>query len=420
MSFYRLIFYHAMLGGWAALAGWFVSEAVFLRRRSGAAIDDWIVLTIALIGAAIAGGISLVGAVANGRFKGYELRLTVCLAGGLVGGALGGYIGNKVSEQTGANSPVLAVLLLVLGWMLAGLCIGSVEGILDRSVKKIRNGLLGGAVGGLLGGLCFVPVANLVGGNMSGRAIAFVVLGACIGLFIGLAQILLREAWLTVEQGFRPGRQFVLNIPNTILGTSEKSQLPFIAFGAKGVEPIHLRIRQQSDGTYLLMDNGSRTGTFVNGQRVTEEVLEDNDLIQLGPNTVRFREVVRHVSSEREAKRRPVKGGPPAPIAAALPEALPIVTPAPAAEAIKARTPPVPASGSITAAPLPLKPKPAMQPPALAPQAIKPAAPMTMPQPIKAPPGAAPRGKACPRCGKPGTPVPGTGNYLCMVCDLKY
>src|SRR5262245_49759160 len=342
MSFYRLIFYHAMLGGWAAFVGWFVSEAVLLRRRSGAAIDDWIVLTIALIGAAIAGGISLVGAVANGRFKGHELRLSVCLAGGLVGGALGGFIGNEVSEQTGANSPVLSVVLLVLGWMLAGLCIGSVEGILDRSVKKIRNGLLGGAVGGLLGGLCFVPVANLVGGNMSGRAIAFVVLGACIGLFIGLAQILLREAWLTVEQGFRPGRQFVLNIPSTILGTSEKSQLPFIAFGAKGVEPIHLRIRQQNDGTYLLMDNGSRTGTFLNGQRVTEEVLEDNDLIQLGPNTVRFREVVRQVSSEREATRRRRS---PAPIAAALPEALPIVTPAPAAEAITARTPPVPASG---------------------------------------------------------------------------
>ena len=410
MSFYRLIFYHAMLGGWAAFAGWFVSELLFLHRAADYHFG-WNVAVAARVGALICGGIALVGAVANARIRGYELRFIFCLLGGLLGGAIGGLVG------AGIFYFVQILVVQAFGWLIMGLGIGGVEGLFDLSPKKIRNGLIGGAIGGLLGGLCLVPAAKFSGGDMSARAIAFVILGSFIGLFIGLAQILLREAWLTVEQGFRPGRQFVLNIPNTILGTSEKSQLPFIAFGAKGVEPIHLRIRQQNDGTYLLMDNGSRTGTFVNGQRVTEEVLEDNDLIQLGPNTVRFREVVRHVASEREAKRRRPS---PAPSAAALPEAVPILTPASAAEAITARTPPVPASGSITAAPPPLKPKPAMQPPALAPQAIKPAAPMTMPQPIKAPPGAAPRGKACPRCGKPGTPVPGTGNYLCMVCDLKY
>ena len=400
MSFVRLIFYHAMLGGWAAFVGWLVSEAVLLRRRSGSAVDDWIVLTMALIGAAIAGGIALVGAVANGRFRGQGLRLSICLAGGLVGGGLGGFIGNKISQQTGSDSPVLSILLLVLGWMLAGLCIGAVEGILDRSLKKIRNGLIGGAVGGLLGGLCFVPVARLMGGNMSGRAIAFVILGMSIGFFIGLAQIILREAWLTVEQGFRPGRQFVLNVPVTILGTSEKAQLPFIAFGAKGVEPVHVRIKQQQDGTFLLLDNGSRTGTFVNGQRVQEDVLQNDDLIQLGPNVVRFREAVRQVSSEREARRRRPPQLPSA-APASLPEAVPIM----------AGPPPVPqGSAAITAAPPLSKPKPPpVQPAAVMSQAVKPA-PAAPPQ----------RGKPCPKCGKAGTPVPGTGNHLCMSCDLKY
>src|SRR2546427_191132 len=134
MSFYRLIFYHAILGGWAAFAGWLVSELALLRRRPAE----------------------------------------------------------------------------------------------DTLQIAITTALVGAAIGGLLGSLCFVLIARNVSGNMPGRAIGFVILGACIGLFIGLAQIIMREAWLTVEQGFRPGRQVVLNVPVTILGTSEKAQLPFI------------------------------------------------------------------------------------------------------------------------------------------------------------------------------------------------
>ncbi len=396
MSFYRLIFYHAMLGGWAAFVGWFVSELLFLHRSANPDFG-WNVLAASLVGAAIGGGIALVGVIANGRFRGSELRLAFCLFGGLLGGALGGLVGGLIFR--------VAQYLVVqaLGWMIMGLGIGGIDGIFDRSPKKIRNGLIGGAIGGFLGGLCLAPAAKFGGGDMSARAIAFVILGMCIGLFIGLAQILLREAWLTVEQGFRPGRQFVLNIPITILGTSEKSQLPFIAFGAKGVEPIHLRIQRQGDGTFVVRDNGSRTGTFVNGQRVTEEVLQNDDLIQLGPNVVRFREVLRHVTSEHEARRKR-----PASSATALPEAVPILTAAVSA-AITSKPPPAPkASGAITAAPPLPKPKPPPVPPAAAmPQAIKPAP-------------AAPRGKPCPKCGRAGTPVPGTGHHLCMGCDLKY
>lgn len=396
MSFYRLSFYHAMLGGWAAFVGWLVSEALLLRRSDSLETLP-VFLTAAFVGAAIGAGIALVTAVANSNFSGVFARFAFCLAGGFVGGAVGGLIGN-----------VLFILLpyfivRLLGWMLMGLGIGGVDGLFDQSFKKIRNGLIGGAIGGLLGGLCFDPVVRIIGGNMSGRAIAFVILGMCIGLFIGLAQIILREAWLTVEQGFRPGRQFVLNIPVTTLGTSEKSQLPFIAMGAKGVEPVHLRIEQQPDGRFVLRDNGTRTGTFVNGARVQEEVLQNDDVIQLGPNVVRFREVVKHVSSEGEARR---KRPPPLPAAAALPEATPIL----------ATPPPLPASVAIK--PAPASPQPTRAPAAAQSVAIQPA--VAASPGIKPAPPAASRGKPCPKCGKPGTPVPGTGHHLCMSCDLKY
>jgi pSer/pThr/pTyr-binding forkhead associated (FHA) protein len=75
------------------------------------------------------------------------------------------------------------------------------------------------------------------------------------------------------------------------LGTSEKASLIFIAFGAKGVEPIHLKITRQSDGRYLLEDNQSRGGTLLNGHPVSgPTALKDGDAIQFGVNVVRFNE----------------------------------------------------------------------------------------------------------------------------------
>jgi S1-C subfamily serine protease len=55
------------------------------------------------------------------------------------------------------------------------------------------------------------------------------------------------------------------------------------------VSTEHASVRYR-DGRYVLRDDGSRNGTFVNSQRVTERPLEHGDLIQLGPGgpTVRF------------------------------------------------------------------------------------------------------------------------------------
>ena len=251
MSLNRLIFYSAMIGGWAAFVGWFLSELFLLQRSSDAGVLV-IFVTTALVGAFIAGGLTLLGGVASGTFQGQWHRLWPGLAGGFAAGAVGGLIGNLMYLV------VPNVIVRIVGWTIMGLAIGAVEGLYDRSAKKIRNGLIGGTVGGFLGGLFFEPVAGLVGGVMSSRAAAFVILGLCIGCFVGLAQVILKEAWLTVEAGFRPGRQLLLSMPEIVMGTSERAALPFIAFGAKGVEPVHVRIVRRDDGSYLLQDNHSR------------------------------------------------------------------------------------------------------------------------------------------------------------------
>jgi hypothetical protein len=380
MSFPRLIFYNAMLGGWAAFLGWLLSELLFLRRSIQI---DWLPFlgTAGLVGAAIGFGIALLSTITTGRLLGHLPRLGFCFIGGLVGGLVGGGLGNVFFEYE--------LLPRAFGWMVMGMGIGSVEGIFDRSLKKIRNGLIGGAIGGLLGGFLLEPVVRLVGGTMSGRAIGFVLLGLFIGLFIGLAQIILREAWLTVEEGFRPGRQLILDLPVTSLGTSEKAQLAFIAFGAKGVEPVHVKIVREPDGRFVVRDNGSRTGTFLNGERVDEELLTNDDVIQLGVNKVRFHEAVRHVANEREARRKRAK--PPA-----IPAAVPAASPR-----------------SSASAPPPLPVAPVRQP-----------APPPQPAPVQTlpvkPAPLGPRGKPCPKCGKPATPIPGAAAHLCMSCDYRF
>jgi hypothetical protein len=445
VSLKRLIFYSAMIGGWAAFAGWLVSELFLFQRTFHEGLWGFIVILLAaaLIGGCIAGGLTLLGGVANGSFRGQWHRFLPGFLGGMAGGAVGSLLGNSIFLV------VSHWVFLVFGWTLMGLAIGAVEGIYDKSPKKLRNGLIGGGLGGLLGGVMF----NLLGAtSMAERATAFVILGMCIGCFVGLAQVILKEAWLTVEAGFRPGRQLLLSTPEIVMGTSERAALPFIAFGAKGVEPVHARILRRDDGTYVLEDNRSRTGTFVNGRPVQGAVLLRNeDVIQLGVNLVRFREVHRHVADavghradpQQPQPVRPIHGVPvmAQAIASGMPPAakagpLPTAMPVPAApSAILPGVPPR-ASPSVAALPVakvapPPQPGFAVQPgipvraparPAAPPPAAPtpPAVPATAAPVPFAPQATAPGTPTCPICGRPGAAIPQSAKRRCLSCGINF
>src|SRR5262249_4815844 len=152
-------------------------------------------------------------------------------------GAVGGLIGGGfywLLQRIDEHSTALRIIGRIPGWIIMGMAIGAVEGVYDRSARKLRNGLIGGAVGGFVGGLLFDPMAALIHSRsgMASRATAFVILGMCIGLLIAVVQVVLKQAWLTVEGGFRPGRQLILAEGETLMGTAERCALPFIAFGA--------------------------------------------------------------------------------------------------------------------------------------------------------------------------------------------
>ena len=292
----RLIYWSSFIGGWCALIGWGLAEIFF----GGSWIDDnqnffGQLLVIAsmtmFVACAIGAGLSQVEALSTSQWQAQLKQLLPGLLGGLAGGLCGGLLGMLLFSLLGNINDVLGFFARLLGWTLLGTSIGICDGLLRKNWQRFRNGLIGGTLGGLLGGLAFNPVEYIVGSPVSSRALSFVILGLLIGLFIGLVQVLLKEAWITVEAGFRPGRQLILNDTITTMGTSEKASLIFIAYGAKGVEPLHLQIRRDEDGTFYLEDNNSRSGTFLNGQRITgPQKLNSGDVIKFGVNEVKFQE----------------------------------------------------------------------------------------------------------------------------------
>ena len=263
------------------------------------------VLMVLVVASAIGAGLSQVEALITWQWKAQRKQLVFGLIGGLAGGLFGGLLGNLFYYLLGGNVAILSFLGRLLGWTLLGTSIGICDGVFRRHWRRFRNGLIGGSIGGFLGGLFFNPVNYIIGSPISSRAFAFVLLGLSIGLFVGLVQVLLKEAWVTVEAGFRPGRQLILNDAVTTMGTSEKASLIFIPYGVKGMEPIHLRIRRADDGSYILEDNDSRSGTYLNGEKVDRpDRLKNGDVIQFGVNKVRFQERYR----PRQAEVEPVGG----------------------------------------------------------------------------------------------------------------
>jgi hypothetical protein len=305
-----------------------------------------------LVAAAIGAGLSQAAGLVTFRWQDQLLRLALGLVGGLVGGVVGGLLGNLVYALLGWI-PLIGFVGRVLGWTFMGAAVGVVEGVYDRSLKKVRNGVVGGALGGFLGGLLFNPVSFVVGSPVSSRAIAFVLLGLFVGLMVALVQVVLKEAWLTVEEGFRPSRQLILGRDETTMGTSEKAGLIFIAYGARGVEPIHLRIVRQRDGSFVLHDNHSRSGTLLNGERLEGPAeLRDGDLIQFGVNAVRFHERYRRADEPGVAPPRP-RRDPPREVTAQVPILLPVEAPplAPSPKPVATKPPPVVAAKPAVAPP---------------------------------------------------------------------
>jgi hypothetical protein len=415
MSLGRLIYYSAIIGGWSALVGWLISELTL--NADGGHLS--VALACALVGAAIGMGLNLLAGMANAQFTQQLKRAVPGLLAGGVGGAVGGLIGDILVSLLGPD-------FRAIGWMVMGAGIGIVEGLYERSQAKLRNGLIGGAIGGLLGGLLFKPISLIMASSstgMSSRATAFVILGMCIGILIGFVKVVFKDAWLTVLDGYRPGRQLILSDAQTVLGRAEYAALPFMGRNDGALDLVHARIIRQPNGRFTLEDNKSKDGTRLNNVRIdAPAVLSDGDVIRLGYNSIKFSERHRRAGEAAPAAAAVAAARPP--VSRAAPAAVPpLPTPAtvmrpPAAAPPQATKPPVPTAFPAS------KPAVGAAAPVTRPPAASPAPKPMAAAPIAAAAGAGPVAQTiapdgshlCPGCKKP---VP-KGQRYCIVCDIYF
>ena len=272
----------------------------------------------ALVGVVLGIGIGAVEGVTTGTAR-TLLRGMLAGAGiGAVGGMLGVYLGSAAfglalfgkDPLTLAASPGLLdfthlVLARALGWTFLGALPGLAAGAATLSRRRAVHGLIGGLIGGFVGGCTFDLVASLLTAPIHGmaaastggpqiieiggpsRAVGFTAIGTFTGFFIGLVEELLKQAWVRVLIGRNEGRDYIISKPLTILGRDERADIPL--FADPSLAPQHAAIR--TDGRrHVLLDGGTPIGTYVNGQRITEQLLKDGDMIQLGQVRLLFRE----------------------------------------------------------------------------------------------------------------------------------
>ena len=71
------------------------------------------------------------------------------------------------------------------------------------------------------------------------------------------------------------------------MGRSHENEMPLDDIS---ISRRHAEIQRGADGTFILLDRGSRNGTIVNGQPVKKRMLAEGDMIELGDVVLRFTE----------------------------------------------------------------------------------------------------------------------------------
>jgi hypothetical protein len=90
---------------------------------------------------------------------------------------------------------------------------------------------------------------------------------------------------IVVRQGREPGRIFEMRKDRMTIGRSRESD---IFLEDLAVSRLHTTISRDGQGQYVIRDESSANGTYVNGQKITEQVLAEGDEIQVGQTVLGF------------------------------------------------------------------------------------------------------------------------------------
>jgi pSer/pThr/pTyr-binding forkhead associated (FHA) protein len=92
---------------------------------------------------------------------------------------------------------------------------------------------------------------------------------------------------LILRQGAESDQAFEVRRDSMTIGRSRESD---IFLEDEAVSRVHAIVTRDEAGTYRIHDQNSANGTYVNNQRISEQVLEDGDEIQVGLMVLAFRQ----------------------------------------------------------------------------------------------------------------------------------
>ena len=218
------------------------------------------------------------------------------------------------------------ILAIIIGWGIFGALVGVAEGSAKRSSTALRNAGIGGTIGGTLGGIALVAILGLLAAGSTtaahslgahsgwfGRLIGFIILGACVGLWIVLIERAL-SAILAVRSGRHEGREIFLDKPEMRLGRNDALEV-FLG-GDPAIAAHHATIRREG-GSHVLLAVGGQV--LVNGGNVTRHSLNNGDTVVLGNTRLIYRHKAAAAASDGQPAGGAVVSRSPAPAAAPVP-----------------------------------------------------------------------------------------------------
>jgi len=290
MSLRLKTLYNALVGAWGGLLAWLLLDLLIERLFGVRLTNVWLDASLngAIVGMCIGALVSGFGGLAAARFLLLARGLIVGLFTGVLGGVLGLLAGQAAFQLGGILSAEVLVrgMFRALGWAIFGAGIGVAEGVMTLSPKRFLFGGLGGVIGGFAGGILFALIERVLNLQLFNRALGFAILGACIGLFVGLIPDLLKEAWLkVVSSGRNEGSEFLLDKQVNTIGSAERRDVAL--FGDNAIAPKHAEIRQESGQFVLHALAGQRVE--VDDRPATRVALQDGARVRIGATKMVFR-----------------------------------------------------------------------------------------------------------------------------------
>lgn len=293
----RRIYIFSIYGALGGLVASFLHQHLLLETLSKPLPTTTRFIYLGVLGVLVGMSIGFFPSFSEGRAN-YSLSgaIRVGIIGAILG-ALGGLIAlplaealhMKLSGGVLGRSSALAFL---------GLSIGIAEGIVGGA--RSWRGLVGGGIGGLVAG--FVLERLLASQNTYGASgiVALMFIGLFISLLIAVFVHILAEAWLEGLSGSKvSGNVYHLSKfrrgEKALLGGDKKHPLFILIPGA---QPTHAEITMLSGGV-MMRHVGKEGETRVNGSLISERMLKDGDIIQIGPARFKYRERKRLFSSTR-------------------------------------------------------------------------------------------------------------------------